>query len=318
MENSQSAMQVAKFDPAVTYAGASQLKLSESEMKALSDPFDDLDYEIRPDGFIYLPQVLGTQRLNKVVGVGQWTILLINTGSQQMTANLNKVFYDGALVIRGCFVSRAAGEASYSVDNNNQSYASALEAAKSDCRQRCCKDLGIAADAWNPAFVRAWQKKNAVRVYVKDDKSRTGNKVVWRRKDVDPFWNETGLVPDGTFTVPQSQQNNQPKEQAQQSSNDFPWLNHGPEFEAVMKALLDGTTTINTIRKTKYRISKETEEAMLTRLKDRWIESCDDKKTLPELTALYNENKGLVDTQPWLKIIFQNRQAVLKKSKQTA
>ena len=161
--NHQQNLAVASFDPARTYAGASSLRLSESEMKALAAPFDDLDYEITPQGFMYLPQALSLKMLNDVLGIGHWSLLLINTGSQAMPANNNgkriiKVFYDGAMIVRDCFVARAAGESSYSEDNGNQSYATALEAAKTDCRQRCCKDLGIATDAWNPSFIRRWQK----------------------------------------------------------------------------------------------------------------------------------------------------------------
>ncbi|MEO6610709.1 MAG: hypothetical protein ABIT05_01205 [Chitinophagaceae bacterium] len=205
MENSKQQpkenMEVAKFDPATTYGNASNLMLTETEMKALSAPFDDLDFEITPSGFIYIPGVLTLKRLNDVIGIGRWSLLLINNGKDDLGDNKFKVFYDGAMVIRNCFVSRSVGEAQYNATNKNQSWASAFEAAKTDCRQRCSKDLGIASDAWNPTFVRRWQKEHAVKVFVDNKGSK---EVAWRRKDLDPFWNEVGFV-TSTPNVPGQQ-----------------------------------------------------------------------------------------------------------------
>jgi len=200
MENSSQQptenLEVVKFDPAVVYAGASNLMLSESESSKLSAPFEDLDYEIRPDGYIYLPQVHGVMRLNSVIGPGRWGLLQINNGKEDLGGKRWKVFYDGAMVIRNCFVSRSVGEAQYNQTNSNQSWASALESAKTDCRQRCCKDIGIGTDAWNPSFIRRWQKEYAVRVFVEETiDGKKQRKPVWRRKDLEPFWNEIGPVP---------------------------------------------------------------------------------------------------------------------------
>lgn len=310
MENSNQQpkenLSVASFDPAATYAGASSLLLSESEMKALTAPFDDLDYEITPQGFIYLPQVLSLQRLNTVIGVGRWGLLLINTGSQQMNPNTIKVFYDGALIIRNCFVSRSAGEATYSTNNGSQSYASALEAAKSDCRQRCCKDLGIASDAWNPSFIRDWQKKYAIRVFVKDDSGKT--KVLWRRSDLPPFPNETGLVPSGPV-VPEKKA----AETTEAKENELPWLNHGPNYDEAVRELLEGKTI--SYLKTKYRISRETGAALFEILQKEWTNRINTCNTITTLTESYNDNKVEVDEYPWLKQMFMNKRDLIKSGK---
>jgi Mitochondrial genome maintenance MGM101 len=299
-------LSVATFDPAKTYANASQLQLSESEMKALSAPFEDLEYEITPQGFIYLPQSISLQRLNTVLGVGRWGLILINTGSQQMKEGLVKVFYDGALIIRGCFVSRAAGEASYSSNNNNQSYASALEAAKSDCRQRCCKDLGIANDAWNPTFTRRWQKEHAVKVWV----DKNGQKIpLWRRKDLDPYPNEIGIVVSTPHV--QGDATDAPKQQI--VTEELPWLNHGPEYDAAIKELLEGKT-ISSLRK-KYRISKSTGEALLFLLQKEWAMRLDTCKTIATLSESYNLNEAEVKEYPWLKDMFSNRRDLIKNGK---
>lgn len=290
---------LANFDPSVVYAGASNLNLSESEMKNIAAPFDDLAYEIRPDGFIYVPQVLTLQRLNSVIGVGKWSILQINNGRDEVRTDVFKVFYDGALVIRGHFVSRSVGESTYSRSNSNQSWAAALEAAKSDCRQRCCKDIGIASDAWNPTFVREWQKKHAIRVKVLD---QGREKVIWRRKDVDPFPNEIGPAPDIATT---------PTVRPTQNPDGLPWLNQGPDYEAALRDLEAGYQTIGSLKASKYRISKSTEAAIITHLTTFWRNRTDEAKDLVELTKIYNENKALVDAHDFIKTVFQQRRTVL-------
>lgn len=175
------------------YKGASMLRLTPEEQKDLMHPADAEDYEIRPDGFIYLPAALVRKKLNDVIGIGQWAIIGQGTRKEDSEKSA-RVFYDGILMIRGNYISRSTGESVYSFTNQNQSWASAVEAAKTDCLTRCAKDIGIATEGREPRFIRDWQKTFAVRVFCKDD--YTGKiKVFWRRKDVDPFYNETGLVP---------------------------------------------------------------------------------------------------------------------------
>lgn len=291
-----------------TYFGASQIKLSETEMTKLSAPFEDLDFEIRPDGFIYLPQAMYTKRLNDVLGIGNWALLLVKNAKEDLGNGKFKVFYDGVLMIRGQFASRSCGEATYMTSNDNQSWASALEAAKSDCRVRCCKDLGIAADAWMPAFIRAWQKKYAIRVFVRDERR---NKIVpqWRRSDVDPFWNETGEVqttPTVATGAPATGQKS-----SDTTPNGLPWLNHGPDYDQALGRLLQGNTTIPALRES-YRISRETAAALTEvinkDLKSR-VEKCDN---MVKLSALYNEMVKVVESTDGAKEIFTKRREALK------
>lgn len=172
------------------YSGASTLQLTEEESRKLSARFEDDEIEIRPDGFLYVPQALIRQRLNKVIGAGAWSIVLLREKIEQLTEKSNKLYFDGAMMIRGKFVARSIGEASYFTTNQNQSRASALEAAKSDCMVRCVKDLGIALEVYEPAFCRKWQKQFAIKVWVKEP--NRDKKTLWRRRDVDPFPYETG------------------------------------------------------------------------------------------------------------------------------
>ncbi len=54
--------------------------------------------------------------------------------------------------------------------------ATATEAAKSNALMRCCKDLGIASELWDPRFIREFKAKHCIEVFVED--SRTKKKCV--------------------------------------------------------------------------------------------------------------------------------------------
>jgi hypothetical protein len=208
-----------------------------------------------------------------------------------------KVFYDGALMIRGGFVSRSCGEAQYSRRNQNQSWASALEAAKSDCRVRCCKDLGIDSDSRNPSFVRRWQKEHGIRVLVRDDQGR--NSVVWRRKDIDPFWNEVGPAPTGP-TVPSAVQN-----------NDQPWLNAGADFDKALNDLIAAGTTLAKLKET-FKVSRKTEGELVQGVLVAWKKKIDECKDMKSLVALYTPNEAFVNSIPGLREQFDARRNQLK------
>jgi hypothetical protein len=248
------------------YHGASMLILEKSDMSALSEPFNDDEYEIRPDGFIYVPQALYRVRLNKVIGIGQWGLTLFRDKYELVKGELYKIFYDGGLLIRGKFVSRSTGEGTHNKKNPNSSWGMAMESAKSDCMVRCCKDLGIALEIYQPSFVRKWQKEHAIKVLVNWDSWETGQKktvvkAMWRRKDVEPFENEIGPV-ETKPSVPEKQQ--------------------APAAKVV------------------------TEE---------WQKQIDACKSRVTLTALYNENKKIIEEWPELKAAFKLKQSSLPETK---
>jgi hypothetical protein len=47
---------------------------------------------------------------------------------------------------------------------------------------RCCKDLGIASELWDPHYIRRWKAQFAVEVFAQDVKTKMKRKL-WRRKD---------------------------------------------------------------------------------------------------------------------------------------
>ena len=176
------------------YQNASTLVILPEEEKKLDEPIDELDIEIRPDGLIYPPQVFWRNKLNQTFGRGQWALIKHKSTKDP---DKDKVYYDGSLLVRNCFVARATGEAEYHLENPMQSWASVEESAKSDCLGRCCKDLGIFKELWQPNFVRNWIKKYAVKVFIKVKKNgQEQTKVSWRRIDSDPLWNEVSICPD--------------------------------------------------------------------------------------------------------------------------
>jgi hypothetical protein len=71
--------------------------------------------------------------------------------------------------------------------------ATALEGVKSQALVRCCKDIGVASELWDMAYVTDWKNKHAVAVWCENQK--TGQKkTLYRRLDRPPFpypWKES-------------------------------------------------------------------------------------------------------------------------------
>ncbi|KAJ9102278.1 hypothetical protein QFC19_004826 [Naganishia cerealis] len=58
----------------------------------------------------------------------------------------------------------------------------AIEASKSNALMRCCKDLGIASELWDPTFIKEFKKKYCVDVMVEHVTSKKKRKL-WRKKE---------------------------------------------------------------------------------------------------------------------------------------
>lgn len=46
---------------------------------------------------------------------------------------------------------------------------------------RCCKDLGVASELWDPRFIRKWKAANARDVFVEHQGTKRKTKI-WLRK----------------------------------------------------------------------------------------------------------------------------------------
>jgi hypothetical protein len=183
------------------YIGIAAAPFPPESIEVLLAPIPDDDVEIRPDGLIYLPEIKYRRILSRAFGPGAWALL-----PMEITVNPtdNMLYYKGALFVRGQFVSEAIGEQQYYPENGNMSYATAAESAKSNCLLRCCKDLSVASELWDPTFVKRWVATYAVEVWCVNVGSRDKGKKkkMWRKKsdrpiDAFPWKEDNGFGDDG-------------------------------------------------------------------------------------------------------------------------
>ena len=196
---------VAKAESAIVpYQGASMLQITPEEAAILEAPRDEnTEIDILPTGEIYLSQVHYRKTLNKAFGAGQWAMI---PRSGFLIEN-NVMTREYALYVRGHFVAEAVGEQEYfpqREDSNKMSMskATAAESLKSNAIMRVCKDLVIASECWDKRFQERFKREKCVQVWRKDAKGGPQ----WRRKDADPFRDETGIAqPRAAGTTPQAQ-----------------------------------------------------------------------------------------------------------------
>ncbi|THZ87291.1 hypothetical protein D6C84_01794 [Aureobasidium pullulans] len=137
-------------------------------------PFDDI--EVKPDGIIYLPEIKYRRILNKAFGPGGWG--LVPRGETIVTGKL--VTREYALVAGGQLVSIARGEQQYF---DPDGIPTATEGCKSNALMRCCKDLGIASELWDPRFIRKYMKEMAKEMIVEHVVTKKRRKHFMRKDD---------------------------------------------------------------------------------------------------------------------------------------
>ena len=52
---------------------------------------------------------------------------------------------------------------------------------------RCCKDLGLASELWDPRYIREFKKKHAREIWVEHVVNKQKRRI-WVRKDEDPVY----------------------------------------------------------------------------------------------------------------------------------
>jgi len=124
---------------------------------------------------IYLPEIKYRRILNRAFGPGGWG--LIPRGPHTITAkNISREY---AMFCLGRFVSQARGEQDYFSPDQ---LPTATEGCKSNALMRCCKDLGIASELWDPAFIKTFKAQHCRQVQASH--ITTGSrKWIWRRND---------------------------------------------------------------------------------------------------------------------------------------
>jgi hypothetical protein len=149
----------------------------------LNAPFDPAMVEIKPDGICYLPGVFYRERLLDAFGSGGWA--LVPRAPARIMGPI--IVYHGALFCHGRFVAEAFGKNPYYATNKAQDYTDAAEGAKTDCITRCCKDLGIAKELWQPAWREKWTAEWAMKAWVDGGGDEKGKWYYWRKDREVPY-----------------------------------------------------------------------------------------------------------------------------------
>ncbi|KAG7092781.1 hypothetical protein E1B28_009104 [Marasmius oreades] len=158
-----------------SYSGLSERPFSKEAADVLLAPIDAKDVEMKQDGMIYLPEIKYRRILNKAFGPGGWGL----APRTETNVGVKVVSREYALVCLGRLVAIARGEQEYF---DPSGIATATEACKSNALMRCCKDLGIASELWDPRFIREFKEKYCVEVWAEHVLTKKKKKV-WRRKD---------------------------------------------------------------------------------------------------------------------------------------
>lgn len=172
------------------FQGIAQQAFSENKQKKLLAPIRETDIEILPEGILYLPQIKTRRILNDTFGPGAWAIRRLSVSIKD-----DVVMFDGELWIEGRYIAGSTGEQKYQATNKRMTYAQAIEGAKSDCLTRCCKDLGIASELWDPQYIESWKAKNAAEIWCVGvgNNNKNDKKKLWRKNNAKPFeypWKE--------------------------------------------------------------------------------------------------------------------------------
>ncbi|ORX40628.1 mitochondrial genome maintenance MGM101-domain-containing protein [Kockovaella imperatae] len=161
-------------DWTTSFSGIGSAAYPRETIDRLLKPLNPSDIEIKPDGMIYLPEIKYRRVLNQAFGPGGWG--MVPRGQTNVSDKL--VSREWALVCMGRIAAIARGE--------QQLYEAigvptATEAAKSNALMRCCKDLGIASELWDPQFIRDFKKQYAVEVFAEHVVTKKKKKL-WRLK----------------------------------------------------------------------------------------------------------------------------------------
>ncbi|KXH34254.1 hypothetical protein CNYM01_01059 [Colletotrichum nymphaeae SA-01] len=175
-QQQQAQQQQQPIDWSTSYHGLGTARFPKEVVDILLQPVNPSDVEVKPDGIIYLPEIKYRRILNQAFGPGGWG--LVPKGD--VVVGEKVVTREYALIAEGRFISQAQGENGYfSLEN----LPSAVEGCKSNALMRCCKDLGVASDLWDPVFIRQFRKEYADEVWAEHVTTKR-KKLVWTRKDV--------------------------------------------------------------------------------------------------------------------------------------
>jgi len=191
----------------------------EEVCKVLLNPLNDKDIEVKPDGHLYLPEIKYRRILNQAFGPGGWGLMPF--GNHKVEGGY--LWQEYGLFCYGQYVSQAYGEQQFDESKfGSRSVSTALEGAKSNSLMRCCKDLGVASELWDPQFILQWLSKYVVKVMCEHQVSKQ-KKVLFRRMDRPMFeypWKEISVMETNTKKKPPTSNSNLVGEQQQQGEDE--------------------------------------------------------------------------------------------------
>ncbi len=182
-----------QVDWSKSFHGLSSEAFSPEARESLLAPINPDDIEVKPDGIVYLPEIKYRRILNKAFGPGGWG--LAPRGETLVTSKA--VTREYALVALGrsaspffevLFITNKLSIRLVSVARGEQEYFSpdgiptAAEGCKSNAMMRCCKDLGVASELWDPRFIQKFMKQYSKEVFVEHQVTKKRKKI-WMRKD---------------------------------------------------------------------------------------------------------------------------------------
>ncbi|KAF1921001.1 mitochondrial genome maintenance MGM101-domain-containing protein [Ampelomyces quisqualis] len=159
-----------------SYHGLGSISFTPEQSETLLAPTVHDDVEVKPDGILYLPEIKYRRILNKAFGPGGWG--LAPRGESIVTGKI--VTREYGLIVQGRLVSIARGEQQYF---DPDGIPTATEGCKSNALMRCCKDLGIASELWDPRFIREYTSKLTKEVWVEHVSTKKKRKIVVRKDD---------------------------------------------------------------------------------------------------------------------------------------
>ena len=164
-----------EIDWSTSWFGLGAKPFSDDVQKQLLTELKPEDIEIKPDGMIYLPEIKYRRILNKAFGAGGWG--MVPRSETIVTDSL--VTREYGLICHGQLVSVARGEQDYF---NTTGIPTATEGCKSNALMRCCKDLGIGSELWDPVFTKSFRETYCVEKFVEHITTKKKKKI-WIRKD---------------------------------------------------------------------------------------------------------------------------------------
>ncbi|KAL4889359.1 mitochondrial genome maintenance MGM101-domain-containing protein [Aspergillus ambiguus] len=174
-----------KIDWTRSFHGLSAEPFPKDVADILLAPTDPEEVEIKPDGILYLPEIKYRRILNRAFGPGGWGLV----PRSESIVTPKTVTREYALVCNGRLVSVARGEQDYFSPDG---IPTATEGCRSNALVRCCKDLGIASELWDPRWIRKFKAQYTREAFVEHVVNKRKSKI-WVRKDdqVAYPWKET-------------------------------------------------------------------------------------------------------------------------------